>query len=69
MFWLCPKIGIMRAKSLKFKKAAILKYFLYVLHSFISYNPGWNEPKLISPKMQVNFFPNQNYLSKKRKKI
>ena len=40
----------------------------YVLHPFISYNPGWNESKLISPKMQVNFFPNQNYLSKKRKR-
>ena len=69
MFWLCTKVGIMRAHFLKFKKAAILKYFLYVLHYFLSYNPGWNESKLISPKMQVNFFPNQNYLSKKRKKF
>ena len=56
MFWLCTKVGIMRAHFLKFKKAAISKYFLYVLHSFISYNPGWNESKLILPKVQVKIF-------------
>ena len=50
------------------QKVGNFKIFLYVLHFFILYNPGWNEPKLISPKMQVNFFPNQNYLSQKRKK-
>ena len=44
-------------------------HFPLTLYLLILYNPGWNEPKLISPKMQVNFFPNQNYLSKKRKKI